>query len=117
VIKEEELAKITENFSLDYRIAQGGQADVFKAEYNGQAVAIKKFSASNPNSVHSFLGELEVLKRYFQTNLSEALCSLQPRKFYFHKLKILFLLFFLDISTLIYSKSLATPHPTKARPA
>ncbi|KAI5433640.1 LysM domain receptor-like kinase 3, variant 2 [Lathyrus oleraceus] len=62
----QELAKATDNFSLDNKIGQGGFGAVYYAELRGEKTAIKKM---NVQASSEFLCELKVLTHVHHLNL------------------------------------------------
>ncbi|XP_058746667.1 lysM domain receptor-like kinase 3 [Vicia villosa] len=62
----EELAKATDNFSLDRKIGQGGFGTVYYAELRGKKTAIKKMKIQ---ATREFLAELKVLTSVYHWNL------------------------------------------------
>lgn len=62
----EQLAEITDNFSLSKEIGAGGFATVYYAEINKKRLAIKKMDIS---ASKEFIAELQVLARVHHTNL------------------------------------------------
>ncbi|XP_062086835.1 lysM domain receptor-like kinase 3 [Humulus lupulus] len=62
----EELAKATDDFSLDNKIGQGGFGSVYYAELRGEKAAIKKMDMQASNE---FLAELRVLTHVHHLNL------------------------------------------------
>lgn len=62
----EELAKATNNFSLDNKIGQGGFGSVYYAELRGEKAAIKKMDTQ---ASKEFLAELKVLTHVHHLNL------------------------------------------------
>ncbi|KAL9681257.1 hypothetical protein QQ045_013039 [Rhodiola kirilowii] len=62
----EELATATENFSLSYKIGQGGFGAVYYAELRGERAAIKKMDMQ---ASKEFLAELKVLTHVHHLNL------------------------------------------------
>ncbi|MED6137176.1 hypothetical protein PIB30_062625 [Stylosanthes scabra] len=62
----EALANATDNFSLANKIGQGGFAEIYYAELNGERVAIKKMDKT---ASKEFLAELKVLTRVHHLNL------------------------------------------------
>ncbi|XP_058746812.1 lysM domain receptor-like kinase 3 [Vicia villosa] len=62
----EELAKATNNFSLDSKIGQGGFGTVYYAELRGKKTAIKKMKIQ---ATREFLAELKVLTSVHHWNL------------------------------------------------
>ncbi|XLR29859.1 chitin elicitor receptor kinase 1-like [Arachis hypogaea] len=62
----EELANATDNFSLANKIGQGGFAEIYYAELNGERAAIKKMDKT---ASKEFLAELKVLTRVHHLNL------------------------------------------------
>ncbi|MED6169585.1 Chitin elicitor receptor kinase 1 [Stylosanthes scabra] len=62
----EELANATDNFSLENKIGQGGFAEIYYAELNGEKAAIKKM---DKKASKEFLAELKVLTRVHHLNL------------------------------------------------
>uniref|UniRef100_A0A2N9GJN2 Protein kinase domain-containing protein n=1 Tax=Fagus sylvatica TaxID=28930 RepID=A0A2N9GJN2_FAGSY len=61
-----ELAKATDNFSLAYKIGEGGYGAVYYAELRGEKAAIKKMDTQ---ASKEFLAELKVLTRVYHLNL------------------------------------------------
>ncbi|KAL9670148.1 hypothetical protein QQ045_007699 [Rhodiola kirilowii] len=62
----EELATATENFSLSFKIGQGGFGAVYYAELRGEKAAIKKMDME---ASKEFLAEMKVLTRVHHLNL------------------------------------------------
>lgn len=62
----EELAAMTENFSVAKEIGRGGFATVYYGEYQGQKLAIKKMDTKESKG---FVNELRVLTSVHHTNL------------------------------------------------
>ncbi|XP_019461630.1 PREDICTED: lysM domain receptor-like kinase 3 isoform X2 [Lupinus angustifolius] len=62
----QELAKATNNFSLDNKIGQGGFGAVYYAELRGEKTAIKKMDVQASSE---FLAELKVLTHIHHSNL------------------------------------------------
>ncbi|KAK1271379.1 Chitin elicitor receptor kinase 1 [Acorus gramineus] len=62
----EELARATDNFSIDNKIDEGGFGAVYYAELRGEKAAIKKMDMQ---STGEFLAELKVLTRVHHLNL------------------------------------------------
>nr|POF22828.1 isoform 2 of lysm domain receptor-like kinase 3 [Quercus suber] len=62
----EELAKATDDFSLDNKIGQGGFGSVYYAELRGEKAAIKKMDMQ---ASEEFISELKVLTKVHHLNL------------------------------------------------
>lgn len=62
----EELANATDNFSMSYKIGQGGFGVVYYAELRGEKAAVKKMDMQ---ASKEFLAELKVLTRVHHLNL------------------------------------------------
>ncbi|KAI8558265.1 hypothetical protein RHMOL_Rhmol04G0077200 [Rhododendron molle] len=62
----EELAKATNDFSIDHKIGEGGFGSVYYAELRGEKAAIKKMDMQ---ATKEFLAELKVLTRVNHLNL------------------------------------------------
>jgi len=62
--RSEELAKITNDFSLEFKIGEGGQAEVFKGVLAGVPIVIKKYNTSSPAALQSLHTELEIARRF-----------------------------------------------------
>lgn len=66
VFTYEELANATDNFSLTYKIGQGGFGEVYYGELGGEKAAIKKMDMK---ATREFLAELKVLTHVHHLNL------------------------------------------------
>ncbi|XP_010524495.1 PREDICTED: chitin elicitor receptor kinase 1 [Tarenaya hassleriana] len=62
----EELARATDNFSMAYKIGEGGFGAVYYAELRGEKAAVKKMQMGDAKQ---FLAELKVLTRVHHVNL------------------------------------------------
>jgi len=68
-----ELSKATDNFSSESILAQGGQADVFKAVIRDMPVAIKRYYNSNAQAWQFMSQELDIMQKYCHPHLIELL--------------------------------------------
>lgn len=63
MFSQKEISQLTNSFSAESKIAEGGQAEIFKGVWNNADVIVKRFSVSSHQGLHALITELDIMKK------------------------------------------------------